>query len=283
MKKKVIILFLMIIACAGTIGILMVQNDSKKISSLLIGSTTSLQDSGLLDELLPQFYEETGIWAKVIAVGTGQAIKLGQDGEVDVLLVHDKPSELLFVEEGHGTKRWDVMYNDFILAGPKEDPNGIKDKAKTDILEAFFQIAHGEVKFISRGDQSGTHKKELAIWQEIEYEPLYKDYVSAGKGMGDVLKMADELRAYTLTDRGTYMKLREQLELDVITEGDERLINMYGVIAINPNKNKSINSKEAQVFIQWLLSSKIQQKIGEYGIDKNGRSLFIAAGEAYDG
>ncbi len=284
MKKKIILVFsIILIAIVSVSAIMLAKINAKKTSNLLIGSTTSLQDSGLLEELLPQFYEETGILAKVIAVGTGQAIKLGQDGEVDVLLVHDKPSEIAFVEEGHGTKRWDVMYNDFILVGPQEDPLHIKDKLGTDILEAFKLIASQDAAFISRGDNSGTHKKEVGIWKALNIDTTtqYNGYISAGKGMGDVLKMADELRAYTLTDRATYLKFSKQLALDVVTEGDEHLINMYGVIAINPEKNKAINSKGAQAFVKWLLSLEVQKKIGEYGIDVGGRPPFIPAAEDY--
>ncbi|MDF2614387.1 MAG: tungsten transporter substrate-binding protein [Clostridia bacterium] len=283
MKNKMIVVFSIILILITVIcSTLFAKISAKKANSLLIGSTTSLQDSGLLDELLPEFYEETGIEAKVIAVGTGQAMKLGQDGDVDVLLVHDKPSEIAFVEEGHGIKRWDVMYNDFILLGPQEDPLHIKDKAGTDILEAFKLIASQEAEFISRGDNSGTHKKELGIWKELNIEPTYNGYISAGKGMGDVLKMADELRAYVLTDRATYLKLSSKLALEVVTEGDQHLMNMYGVIAINPEKNKAINSKGAQTFIKWLLSPAVQKKIGEYGKDANGRALFNPAAKAYD-
>ena len=282
MKNNKNMLFLMLPIIILIIPIVfMVKGSSEKESRLLIGSTTSLQDSGLLDELLQEFYKETGIDVKVIAVGTGQAMKLGEDGEVDVLLVHDKPSEIKFVKEGHGTKRWDVMYNDFILVGSKQDPLSLKKKAKADIKEAFREIAFNQTGFVSRGDQSGTHKKEMTIWKEVSIEPSYKGYISAGKGMGDVLKMADELRAYTLTDRGTYLKFSKQLELDVIVEQDKNLINMYGVVAVNPKKNQAINSKGAQIFIKWLLSPEIQKRIGQYGIDKNGRPLFTPCAEVY--
>ncbi len=270
----------MLAATSMICGVLWMQAGVQKGSALLIGSTTSLQDSGLLDELLPMFYKETGIEAKVIAVGTGQAIKLGQDGEVDVLLVHDKPSEVAFVKEGHGTKRWDVMYNTFILAGPSEDPIGLKEKGGG-VLEAFKEIEKEQAVFVSRGDQSGTHKKELSIWNELGSEPSYSHYISAGKGMGDVLKMADELRGYTLSDMATYLKLSKDLELDIMVENDEYLVNMYGVIAVSPDKNDRINSKGAQTFIKWILSPKIQEKIKEYGAGIYGKSLFIPCAEKY--
>lgn len=287
MKNISVLIFVIILMALTIICIKQFKRTSFKstsnetISSVLIGSTTSVQDSGLLDELLPAFYEETGILAKVIAVGTGQALKLGQDGEVDVLLVHDKPSEIAFVEEGHGTKRWDLMYNDFVLVGPIEDPLELKDKMNTDILEAFKWIALQGGAFISRGDNSGTHKKELGIWKALNIEPTYASYLSAGKAMGDVLRMADELRAYTLTDRATYLKLYHQLDLDIVTEGDEHLINMYGVIAINPKKHKAINTQGAQAFIKWILSPSVQEKIGAYGTKEGGRALFIPAAEEY--
>lgn len=281
-NKKIIIGVVIAILLVGAVVIAITQmNKPKENKSIIIGSTTSLQDSGLLDVLLPMFTQDTGIETKVIAVGTGQAIQMGRDGEVDVLLVHDKSAEETFVQEGHGAKRWNVMYNDFVLVGPKDDTFDISAQAQGNITKAFIAIGAENAPFISRGDDSGTHKKELSFWKKSAIEPTFSAYISAGKGMGDVLKMADELFAYTLTDRGTYMKLSDSLDLQVLVEGDEDLLNMYGVIAVDPSKNKLINDKGAQVFIEWLLSDEIQKKIGEYGVDTYGKPLFNPCGDPY--
>ncbi len=204
---------------------------------------------------------------KVVAVGTGKALQMGRDGEVDVLLVHAKDSEEKFVAEGHGIKRYDVMYNDFVLIGPKDDPAQIEKNAKNDILKAF--------NFVSRGDDSGTHKKEKNFWQEIDIKPEGDWYISAGKGMGDVIQMADELLAYTMSDRATYLSMKDKIDLEILVEGDPRLFNQYGVIPVNPDKNENINSEGANAFAEWILSDKTQKLIGEFGKEKFGQALFI--------
>ena len=243
--------------------------------SIILSTTTSTQDSGLLDYLLPKFEEETGIEVKVIAVGTGKALQMGKDGEADILLVHAKESEEEFVQEGHGLERHDVMYNDFILVGPKDDSLKLKENSPNNILEGLKSIAESQTKFVSRGDDSGTHKKELSIWKEAEIEPEGEWYISAGSGMADVLKIDDEKGAYTITDRATYLSMKDTLELDIIIEGDENLFNQYGIIPVNPEKNDKINVEGAKIFMDWLLSEDTQKLIGEFGVEEFGMSLFV--------
>lgn len=240
-------------------------------TTLIIATTTSTRDSGLLDAILPDFQEKTGVEPQVIAVGTGQALQMGVDGEADVLLVHAKSSEEAFVENGDGLERFDVMYNDFVIVGPVGDPDGIASNSVEAGLKAIYD---NQYRFVSRGDDSGTHKKEKSLWESYELVPEGDWYISAGKGMGDCLQMASELQAYTMTDRATYLALRDNLELDIIIEGDDGLFNQYGVIAVNPDKSELINAEGAQVFIKWLLSDETQALIGEYGKDTFGQALF---------
>ncbi|MGB7604184.1 MAG: substrate-binding domain-containing protein, partial [Lutisporaceae bacterium] len=199
---------------------------------LILATTTSTQDSGLLDYLLPVFKADTGITIMVVAVGTGQALKMGEDGEADVLLVHAKASEEEFVKAGHGIERFDVMYNDFVLIGPKDDVS-VKNASEQKALKALQYINDNKVKFISRGDDSGTHKAELALWKQLNIQPTGDWYISAGKGMGAVIQMADEMKAYTYTDRATYLSMKDKIDLEIIVEGDKYLFNQYGVIAVN--------------------------------------------------
>ncbi len=241
-------------------------------TEIILSTTTSTQDSGLLDYLLPIFTQETGVTVKTIAVGTGNALQMGRDGEADVLLVHAKPDELKLVEEGHGTLRHDVMYNDFVLVGPK----GGSDLTKgNDINAAFTEINEKGLVFVSRGDDSGTHKKELKFWSDLDLVPSGEWYVEAGAGMGDVLKIADEKMGYTMTDRATYLAMKDDLGLEVVVEGDESLFNQYGVIPVNPDKGDMINELGALEFTNWIISDKVQDLIGEFGVDKYGEGLFI--------
>lgn len=242
---------------------------------IILSTTTSTQDSGLLDFLIPLFEAESGYVIKTIAVGTGKALQMGIDGEADVLLVHAKASELEFVEEGHGTERHDVMYNDFVLVGPKDDPVGLKDQSPNDILESLKAIESENATFVSRGDDSGTHKKELGIWETAGIEPVGEWYLSAGAGMADVLKIADEKQAYTMTDRATYLSMKTDLDLDIIVEGDENLFNQYGIIPVNPEKDENINNEGALAFMEWILSDKGQELIKEFGVEEYGQPLFI--------
>lgn len=247
---------------------------SKIGGSIILSTTTSTENSGLLNYILPDFTEKTGIEVKVVAVGTGKALQMGRDGEADVLLVHAKPAEEKFIEEGHGVERFEVMYNDFVIVGPKEDPADLVS-SKSNVVESFKKINDTESKFVSRGDDSGTHKKEKALWKTAEIEPKGDFYISAGKGMGDVIQMADELKAYTMSDRATYLSMSDKIDLVVLVEGDSVLFNQYGVMAVNPEKNESINNKGANEFIKWLLSEETQEKISGFGVEKYGQPLFI--------
>lgn len=255
------------------------QPAATSTSSIILATTTSTQDSGLLDYLLPQFTSDTGIAVKVVAVGSGKAIQMGVDGEADVLLVHSKKAEEEFVKNGDGLKRFNVMYNDFLLIGPKNDPAGIAKKAGGNAVEAFKIIADKKAPFISRGDKSGTNTKELSIWKEANVSPAAIGgdwYISAGKGMGEVITMANEKLAYTLADRATFLKMEKNTtDLGIIVEKDKSLLNQYGVIAVNPAKNTKINAAGAQKFVDWILSDKTQKQIGEYGVKEYGQQLFV--------
>lgn len=251
------------------------QNQESVNSEIILSTTTSTENSGLLDFLLPEFTKDTGYDVKVVAVGTGQALKMGEDGDADVLLVHAKASEEAFVSSGHGIERFDVMYNDFVVLGPTKDSLNLKEKAGSDIIKAFELISEENQTFVSRGDDSGTHKKELDLWKEANIDPSGKWYIEAGQGMGAVIQMTDELQGYTLTDRATYLSMMNDLDLQIVVEGDSRLFNQYGVIAVNPEKNDQINADGAEAFVNWMLSDKGQDLIAEFGKDEFGQSLFI--------
>jgi tungstate transport system substrate-binding protein len=241
---------------------------------LKLATTTSTEDSGLLEYLLPQFESETGVEVEVIAVGTGQALQLGRDGNADVLLVHARTQEDEFMRAGHGVRREDVMYNDFVIVGPASDPAGIRGLTRA--AEAFEIIAEAQSFFISRGDESGTHLMEISIWKAAGIEPAGDWYISAGQGMGEVLTMADEQLAYTLSDRATYLaRARQGLDLAILVEGDPMLFNPYGVIAVNPAKTPQINAEMAQRFIDWIISVPVQERIKAFGVAEYGQSLFI--------
>lgn len=241
--------------------------------TLLLATTTSTDDSGLLGYILPVFEQEYGVKVDVVAVGTGQALTLGMDGNADVLLVHDRAREDAFMAEGHGVRREDVMYNDFVIVGPESDPAGIA--GMTDVTAAFAKIAESESTFISRGDDSGTHGKEKSVWAAAGIEPAGDWYVSAGQGMSDVLTMAEEQQAYTLSDRATYLaRLKEGLDLVIVVEGDPVLFNPYGVIAVNPDKGEHIQAELANQFIDWLISPETKALIAEYGVAEFGAPLF---------
>ncbi|WP_250861704.1 substrate-binding domain-containing protein [Oceanirhabdus seepicola] len=249
-------------------------NKDQKSGSIILSTTTSTENSGLLDAILPDFTEKTGIDVKVVAVGTGKALTMGRDGEADVLLVHAKSSEEEFVTEGHGIERFDVMYNDFVLVGSKDDKANLKELSPDDIVKALSIIKEDKHKFITRGDDSGTHKKELSFWKSNNITPEGDWYVSTGQGMGATLNVANEQLGYTLTDRATYLSMKENLDLEIIVEGDENLFNQYGVIQVNPDKNEKINADSAKQFIDWILSEETQKLIGEFGVEKFGQNLF---------
>ena len=242
---------------------------------LRLATTTSTANSGLLDFLLPKFEQKCGCKVHVISVGTGKAMKLAEDGNVDVVLVHARPSEDAFVAAGHGVDRRDVMYNDFVLIGPFND--AAKVKGEKDIVAAMKKIAASKSKFVSRGDDSGTDQMEKSYWKAADIKPEANNqsrwYFSAGQGMGEVLMMSGEMRAYTLTDRGTYISYRERIGLPILVEGDSRMFNPYGIIAVNPKKYPDVNHKGAMALIDWITSAEGQQLIGAFKV--NGEQLFI--------
>lgn len=247
--------------------------------TIRLATTTSTKDSGLLDEILPLFTEETGYEVEVISVGSGEAMALGEAGEADVLLVHSPAAEKTFVEEGNAdsTGRLDVMYNDFVVIGPSADAAGIKAHAGADAIAAFTRIADEKASFISRGDESGTHKKELSIWDKASITPEGDWYIIAGDGMGAVITMANEMQAYTLADRATWLSNAAKTELTIVCEKDPSgiLNNQYGVICVNPDKNDSINHDGAVAFQKWITSADTQKLIGEFGAAEFGDALFV--------
>jgi tungstate transport system substrate-binding protein len=237
---------------------------------LILASTTSTEDSGLFDELIPAFEAAVpGYTVAVIAVGTGEALAMGRRRDVDVLLVHSPAAESSFVAEGYGTERADVMYNDYVIVGPASDPVGVQGLG--DATEALRRIAAAAREFVSRGDDSGTHRKERELWDEAGVPPGGEWYTEAGLGMGDVLRLAHEKSAYTLTDRATFQFLRDRLSLEVLVEGDERLFNQYGVIPVAGADNPA----GARAFRDWITSPAGQDLIGRYGTDRWERPLFI--------
>jgi tungstate transport system substrate-binding protein len=241
--------------------------------TLILATTTSTENSGLLGYLLPDFEKEYDVKVDVIAVGTGQALKLGEDGNADVLMVHARAQEDAFMDAGHGVRREDLMYNDFVILGPPDDPAGLRGMKKA--AKAFEKIAEAQAPFVSRGDDSGTHTKEKEIWQAAGVEPTGDWYISAGQGMGAVLTMADEQQAYTLSDRATYLaRTLEGTDLEIMVEGDPILFNPYGVIAVNPDKGSHIKHDLANTFIDWLISVPTQEKIAQFGVAEFGAPLF---------
>ena len=240
---------------------------------ITVASTTSTENSGLFGYILPKFTALTGIEVRVVAKGTGQAIKIAQNGDVDVLFVHHRPSEDKFVTDGYATRRYAVMYNDFVLVGPGSDPAGIA--GTKDAAAAFGRIAKTQTPFASRGDNSGTHKAELGIWKAAGIDVKQASgtwYRELGSGMGATLNTAAGMDAYTLADRGTWLSFKNRRNLKVVVEGDPRLFNPYGVMLVNPAKHPSVKAEEGQAFIDWLVSPAGQRAIGEYKI--NGEQLF---------
>jgi tungstate transport system substrate-binding protein len=241
---------------------------------ITVASTTSTENSGLFGSLLPKFQRETGIEVRVVAVGTGQAIKNAERGDADVLFVHHKPSELAFVAEGFGVERRDVMYNDFIVLGPRDDPAGIK--GGTDAVAALGRIAAKQAPFVSRGDDSGTHKLELSLWEAAGIDVKRASgswYREAGAGMGATLNTAGGLNGYTISDRGTWLSFKNKGTLVSLTEGDPRLFNQYGVILVNPAKHPHVKAGDAQAFIDWLVSDRGQKANADFRIE--GEQLFF--------
>ncbi len=247
--------------------------DHEESETLVLATTTSTRDSGLLGVLVPMFEKETGIDVKVVAVGSGQALELGRRGDADVLLTHAPEAEKQFVTDGDSEQRRAVMHNDFVLVGPRNDPAEIKGESS--VVEAFRRIARSNAPFVSRGDESGTHMKEKKLWQEAGVEPQGNGYVLAGAGMAEALRMASEKQAYTLSDRSTFLALRDRLDLIILEEGDPVLCNPYSVMVVSPKKHFRVNQKAARRFANFLLSAKVQSIIGEFGIELFGQPLFF--------
>lgn len=236
-----------------------------------LATTTSTYNSGLLDYLLPHFEKKQGIKVQVLSVGTGQALKLGQEGDVDLVMTHAPAAEEAFVEAGYGIEPRSLMYNDFVLVGPKNDP--LKLVQSEGLMDAMDRIRQGNRIFVSRGDDSGTHKKELELWELNGHQPNFRQYRAVGQGMGRVLQMTSEMQGYTLTDRGTWLAMRSKLDLQLLVEGSVDLANPYQVILVNPKRHPGINQKGARQLRDWLRSKEGQTLIGNFQI--NGEPLFF--------
>ncbi len=238
---------------------------------LVLATTTSTENSGLLQILLPPFEQQNNIQVHVIAVGTGQAIKIGERGDADILMVHAKAQEEAFVAAGFGVERFDLMYNDFVILGPTADPAGINES--NDAVAAFNKIVASGVPFVSRADMSGTHIMEKQLWQMAGIEPQGRWYVESGRGMGEVIQMTTEMQGYTLADRGTYLAYLGKTDLIIVVAGDERLFNPYGVIAVNPQRHPHVNKQGAEALIDYLTGQQARDLIRGFSI--NGQQLFF--------
>ena len=268
MRHRLLLCFAFLICAAGC-------NSSSEHPSetITLATTTSTRDSGLLDELVPMFEKQSDIQVKVIAVGTGQALAMGRRGDADVLLTHAPAAEQQFMDDGHGSDRWPVMHNDFVLVGPKSNPAGIV--VKTNIAEALRAIRTSQSAFVSRGDDSGTHMKERAIWKAASAKPSGDWYIEAGGGMAHTLRLASEKQAYTLADRGTFLALKDGLELVVACEHDPLLRNPYAVILVNQQNHPHIKHHAARKLAEFLISASAQEQIRTFGVTKYGQPLFF--------
>ena len=279
MKKYLWIglLLVLLVACAPMSTFVATDMPSAIQKELILATTTSTRDSGLLDELLPIFEQQSGYTVKVVAVGTGQALKMGEQGNADVLSVHAPASEVAFMEAGYGQTRELVMHNDFVLVGPDDDPIGLRGVSSA--VDAMKMLASNEkAVFVSRGDDSGTYKMELALWSQagVELPKEAEWYLQTGQGMGETLRVASEKGAYTLTDRATYLAQKNTLQLEILVQGDKALLNIYHVITVNPQKWPAVNSAGADAFVRFILSEQAQKKIAEFGIQQFGAPLFFA-------
>ena len=250
------------------------ETEKKPSGNLILATTTSTQDSGLLDELIPIFEEQTNVNVKTIAVGTGQALEMGTKGEADALLVHSPKAEEEIVESGDAINRKKVMYNDYIIVGPKEDPAGVKGLPVT---EAFQKILSENAVFVSRGDDSGTHKKEVGIWETLGLTPTDNpNYASAGQGMGATLKIGNEKNGYLLTDRATWLSQKDSLEfLDIVVEGDKELLNIYHVMQVNSEKHDKVNAEAGEAFVDFMVNEETLKVIEKFGVEEYGEPLFF--------
>ena len=255
-------------------GVLLLAASCRGEEALILATTTSTFDSGLLDELEPLFEAQTGLNLKIIAVGTGQALEMGRRGDADVLLVHSPTAEAEFVEDGYGINWKLVMTNDFVIVGPADDPIGMR--RAEDAVTALLGLRKSEMTFVSRGDDSGTHKRELSLWNQLGFVPTGTDwYLEAGQGMGATLQIANQREAYALTDRATYLALKDVLDLEILYEGDPDLLNIYHVMQVNPETSKDINAGGAEVFVDFMVADETQAVIAEFGVDKFGQPLFV--------
>ena len=240
-------------------------------SLLRLATTTSTANSGLMDFLIPRFTEKTDIEVHLIAVGTGKALRLGREGDVDIVLVHARDAEDAFVEAGYGVDRVDVMYNDFIIVGPKSDPARAADSDS--VAQVLQRVYSNQQPFVSRGDDSGTHKRELILWQSAGKTPTGSWYREVGQGMGKTLQIANEVDGYTMTDRGTWLAYQSKLDIQLLFEDDPPLFNPYGIIAVNPARHPDVNYAGASKLIKWIISAEAQKMIGEFKI--KGQQLFV--------
>lgn len=269
-----IVILISFLVCASTVSIASDTSEStnnNKIAVIRLATTTSTENSGLLREILPSFEKASHYQVHVIAVGTGKALRMGRDGDVDIVLVHAADAEKKFVNNGYGVNRRQVMYNDFVIVGPKKDPAGVKGMNKA--ADALKKIAKQKVIFVSRGDDSGTNRKELALWKTAGVKPAGSWYRQAGQGMGKVLQMTGEMQGYTLTDRGTWLSMKSKLPLQILVEGDSRLYNPYGIIAVNPDLYPQSNYSGAMALITWMTSIDGQRRINNFRI--NSEPLFV--------
>jgi tungstate transport system substrate-binding protein len=273
MPRRIFILLLIALVPLGACG----DDDDgggaqESDRAVILATTTSTQDSGLLDVLVPAFERDSGRQVKTVAVGSGEAIELGSRGEADVLLVHSPDDEEEFMKSGKGGERRLVMHNDFVIVGPPDDPAGIKGLGST---EALQRIAEEEAPFTSRGDDSGTHNLELKLWDEAGVKPAGSWYQETGQGMGATLRIADQKRAYTISDRGTHLSTEDSTDLDVLVEGEPRLLNIYHVIDIDPNAGPRVNAAGGRAFAEWIVKPEAQGMIGAFGRKEFGRPLFV--------
>ncbi|MBT3338752.1 MAG: solute-binding protein [Anaerolineae bacterium] len=275
MNKKLIFAFLILnfafSACSNT------TPDNPK---LILATTTSTQDSGLLDLLVPIFEEAHGYTVQTIAVGTGAALKMAEEGNADVLLVHAPAAEIALMDAGFGRDRFLIMHNDFVIVGPADDPAVIR--STTLAGEALNNIASSQTGFVSRGDDSGTHKKEKSIWASVGITPAWEGYIESGQGMGATLIIASEKQAYTLTDRATYLANQENLDLEILVEGDEVLLNVYHVMTVDPDNWENTNYEGALAFANFMVSDEVQALIKDFGVDKFGQPLFFPDADKTD-
>lgn len=272
LKKTLSLTFLIALIFILTISFYLPAGEAVS-KSVILATTTSTQDSGLLDVLVPLFEKKTGYKVKTIAVGTGQSLALGDRGEADVVLVHAPKLELEYLAKGNLINRRLVMHNDFILVGPKTDPAGIKSEKKAP--EAFKKISGHRGPFVSRGDNSGTHNKEKSLWQAAGITPKGTWYIETGQGMGATLTIASEKGAYTLTDRATYLAFQKRIRLVILLEGDAPLLNIYHVMEVNPSRHSRVNAGGGKAFAEFLVSPEAQEVIRNSGVDKYGQPLFF--------